>query len=79
MENEPSRNDPRRNDPRQGELVAWLREQGHTDEQVERILAKVADYDKRSLHESIFDSIERGNFDLDAIIQDALGEDSEPT
>jgi len=63
------------NDLRQVELIAWLREQGHTDSQVERILAKVAEYDKQTLHESIFDSIDRGDFSLDTIIQEVLGQD----
>jgi hypothetical protein len=62
-------------DPRQQELVEWLREEGHTPLEIERILAKVAEYDARMLHESIFDSINRGNFDVGTIIREALGEE----
>lgn len=62
-------------DPRQQELVEWLREEGHTPLEIEKILAKVAEYDARTFHESIFDSINRGNFDVGTIIREALGED----
>jgi hypothetical protein len=62
-------------DPRQQELVEWLREQGHTPVQIDKILAKVAEYDARTLHESIFDSINRGDFNIGAIIREALGDD----
>lgn len=62
-------------DPRQQELVGWLREQGHTPDQIEKILAKVAEYDARTLHESIFDSLSRGDFDVGMIIREALDED----
>ena len=40
----------------------------------EKILAKVAEYDQRTVHESVFDSIESGAFDLGTIIQEALEE-----
>jgi len=61
-------------DPRQKELVTWFQEQGHGDPQIERILAKVAEYDAQTLHESIFDSIDRGDFSIGALIDEALGE-----
>ena len=64
-------------DPRQDELVEWLREQGHTPPEIEKILAKVAEYDARTLHESIFDSINRGHFDIGAIVREALGDEDE--
>ena len=63
-------------DPRQQELISWLKEQGHTPAEVEQILAKVAQYDQQTLHESIFDSIDRGDFNLGKIIEEALGEES---
>ena len=59
-------------DPRHQELVEWLREQGHNPDEIEKILAKVAEYDAQTLHESVFDSISRGHFDLSAIIEEAL-------
>jgi len=61
-------------DPRHEELVEWLREQGHSSEEIEKILAKVAEYDAQTLHESVFDSISRGDFDLSSIIKEALSD-----
>ena len=66
-------------DPRHAELVAWLAEQGHSPDQVAKILAKVAEYDARKINESIFDSIDTGDFDLSGLIKEALGEDDQPT
>ena len=65
-----------RHDPRQQQLVDWLREQGHGDEQIDRILAKVNEYDAQTVHESIFDSIDAGTIDLGAIVQEALDEET---
>jgi hypothetical protein len=48
---------------------------GHSPLEIEKILAKVAEYDARMLHESIFDSINRGQFDVGTIIREALGEE----
>jgi hypothetical protein len=62
-------------DPRHQELVEWLCKQGHSSDQIEKILAKVAEYDAQTLHESVFDSISRGQFDLSSIIEEALGEE----
>lgn len=57
---------------RHAQLVAWLQDQGHDDAQIEKILAKVAEYDERTVHESVFDSIDSGAFDLGTIIKEAL-------
>ena len=64
-------------DPRQNELVEWLQEKGHSTDEIQKILAKVAEYDEQTIRESVFDSIERGNFNLDAIIQEALNDQQE--
>lgn len=58
------------------QIVGWLREQGHTSDEIEKVMAKLEEYDRQMVHESIFDSIERGSFDLSEIIKEALGEDS---
>ena len=64
-------------DPRHQELVEWLRDQGHSPSKIEKILAKVEEYDAQTLHESVFDSIDRGDFDISSIIEEALsGDDS---
>ena len=63
-----------RDDPRHQELIEWLRGENYTATQIEQILAKVEQYDSQTLHESIFDSIDRGEFELGTIIKEALGE-----
>ena len=65
------------NDSRQQELVEWLRQQGHSQQEIDRILAKVAEYDAQTLHESVFDSIDKGIFDIASIIDEALDEAKE--
>jgi DNA-binding transcriptional MerR regulator len=63
-------------DDRHQQLINWLREQGHTPAEIDKIVAKVREYDQRTVHESVFDSIERGSFDLKKIIREALEEGS---
>jgi hypothetical protein len=62
------------NDPRHTELIAWLSDRGHSPEEVAKILAKVDEYDSDTVSGSIFDSIGRGDFDIAAIIDEALGQ-----
>ena len=64
-------------DYRQQELVQWLQEQGHHQPEIDKILAKVAEYDALTLHESVFDSIDKGQFNISSIIKEALGEPEE--
>lgn len=54
------------------QLIVWLENQGHSGDAIERILAKVDEYDKKTVHESVFDSIESGKFSLAQIIDEAL-------
>lgn len=61
---------------RHAQLIAWLQDRGHDNAQIARILSKVAEYDARTVHESVFDSIESGQFDLSKIIDEALEEPS---
>ena len=61
-------------DPRHQEVIDWLKEQGHTPEQIDKILVKLQEYDDQTMHESLFDSISNGQFDISSIIQEALGE-----
>lgn len=56
------------------QLIAWLEDQGHGPEAIDRILAKLAEYDARTVHESVFDSIDSGAFDLSTIIKEALAD-----
>jgi len=63
---------------RHAQLIAWLEDQGHNAQEIDRIMAKVAGYDERTAHESVFDSIDSGGIDLAAIIREALEDDSPP-
>lgn len=58
----------------QARLINWLEDQGHSPSEIDSIMAKVAEYDAQTLHESLFDAIDRGEFDLEAIIDEALGD-----
>lgn len=60
---------------RHARLIAWLEDQGHSAEEIDKVLARVAEYDDEMLHDSVFDSIEAGKFDIGAIIDSALGDD----
>jgi hypothetical protein len=55
------------------ELIAWLEEQGHTPAEVEKVLARVAEYDAQTVRESIFDSISSGTIDIAEFVREALG------
>lgn len=54
------------------QLADFLRSRKHSAEEVERIIAHVKQYDLEIRHDSIMESIESGEFDLDAIIKEAL-------
>lgn len=53
-------------------LTDFLRLRGHNDDDIQKILAKLAERDSLTARESVFDSIEAGTFNLDAIIREAL-------
>lgn len=57
------------------QLIAWLEDQGHTPAEIEKILAKVAQYDALTMHESIFDSISSGTIDIEKFVREALAKD----
>ena len=49
-------------------LIHYLTEQGCEWHEIERILARLQEFDQRTMRESVFDSIEAGSFDLQALI-----------
>ncbi len=57
------------------QLIAWLEDQGHSPAEIEKIMAKVAEYDAQTLHESIFDSISSGTIDIERLVREALEKD----
>ena len=64
-------------DPNHDELREWLRQEGHSDVAIRKILTKLEEYDAQTTHESVFDSINSGKFDIGALIQEALGDEDE--
>lgn len=56
------------------ELTEFLRGEGHTDDQIEKILIRVRQYEVETQHDSIMDSIGNGTLDLSKLIEEALGE-----
>ena len=55
-------------------LVEWLTERGHSEDEIQQILARVRDYDEKTQHDSVMDSIGSGRMSLDALVKDALGQ-----
>jgi hypothetical protein len=56
------------------EVARWLSANGHSAAEVEKILARLRTLEKEIQLDSLMDSIGDGTFDLDGIIQAALGE-----
>jgi hypothetical protein len=55
-------------------IQQWLEQRGYTPPEIERILAKLAAYDQKTLNDAVFDSIGQGTLTLDAIIAEALAQ-----
>jgi hypothetical protein len=55
------------------ELTEYLRTQGQSDTEIERILARVRQYERETKQDSIMDAIGSGTLDLAALIKEALG------
>lgn len=55
-------------------LVNFLTEQGLRWDEIEKVLVKLEDYDKRTFHDCVFESIERGSFNLQEIIDEVRDE-----
>lgn len=55
-------------------LVAYLHGQGCNEEDVRRVLEKLQRHDQETFRDSVFDSIERGSFDLQSIIEESKDE-----
>jgi hypothetical protein len=54
------------------EIQEWLSQQGYSAEQVAKIRMKLDDFDSKINRESIFDAMETGELDMDALIKAAL-------
>ncbi|MEX2092410.1 MAG: hypothetical protein WD971_07020 [Pirellulales bacterium] len=56
------------------ELTGYLRGLGQTDAEIQKIIARVRQYEVETQHDSIMDSIGNGTLDLAVLIKEALGE-----
>ena len=54
------------------EVVQWLRQRGHTPEEIEKIQAKLAAYDEMVVRDALFDAMNSGSFDINMVIKEAL-------
>jgi hypothetical protein len=54
-------------------LIDWLSRKGHSPEEIEKILAQLQKYDREMNVDSVMDSIGQGTFNLQKIIDEALG------
>ena len=55
-------------------IVDMLRERGHDEPEIQKILHRVRQHEDEMKLDSVMDSIGAGKFDLDGLIRDALGE-----
>jgi len=53
-------------------IAQWLKGRGYSDEEVQKILAKLAEHDHETLSDALFDSIGNGGKTLDQIIDEVL-------
>jgi hypothetical protein len=54
------------------EIKDWMRQHGYSEEEIAKILVKLDDFDSKVNRESLFDAIETGELDMDALIKDVL-------
>ena len=57
-------------------IADWLRKQGYAEEEIQKVLVKLAEYDHQTLSDAVFDSIGGDGKTLDQIIHEALKEAS---
>ncbi len=55
-------------------VVEFLTNRGYSPTEIEKIVARLASYDEKTVNNAVFDSIGRGTFTLDEIIRQALAE-----
>ena len=59
----------------QQEIRQWLAERDHSAEEIDRIMGQLESYDAQAVRDSIFDSIDTGQFDIEQVIRKALGDE----
>jgi hypothetical protein len=56
------------------EIEQWLAERGYPPAAITKILQRLDRFDSKINRESVFDAMETGELDMDALIKDALKE-----
>jgi hypothetical protein len=56
------------------EIVDWLKDRGHSDHEIDKILDRVRQYEKETQVDSLMDSYASGGLTLAEIIEEALRE-----
>ena len=56
-------------------VVEWLQRKGHSQEEIEKIMKRLRQYDRETNVDSVMDSIAAGTFNLQKIVDEALGND----
>jgi len=59
------------------QIVEWLASRNHSADEIEQIMARLDQYEAEVVRASIFDSVDTGQFDIEAIIRDALETDDQ--
>ncbi len=57
------------------EIKQWLTERGYPPAAIEKILQRLDQFDSRVNRESVFDAMETGELDMDALIKEVLKEE----
>ncbi|MEX0678101.1 MAG: hypothetical protein WD063_13550 [Pirellulales bacterium] len=55
------------------EIEQWLAERGYPPEAIQKILERLDSFDAKINRDSVFDAMETGELDMDALIKEALG------
>lgn len=56
------------------EIEQWLVERGYPPAAIAKILERLDGFDAKINRDSVFDAMETGELDMDALIKEALGE-----
>jgi hypothetical protein len=57
------------------EITQWLADRGYPPAAIEKILQRLDRFDAQVNRDSVFDAMETGEFDMDALINEALKEE----
>ena len=56
------------------EIETWLAERGYPPAAIQKILERLDSFDAKVNRDSVFDAMETGELDMDALIKEALGD-----